>query len=552
MARLDRLASVKEAAQIGACIGRVFEHRLLAAVIGSDQAQLERALQHLVKSELVHRRGIPPEASYTFKHALVQDTAYQSLLKSRRQQIHATIASKLKAEFGEIAEFEPETLAHHYTSAGLMELAVAYWLKAGQQALKRSANLEAVAHLEKGIELAAALPDTEARLRQEIHLQNAMGVTMMAARGWGSPEVLQAFSKARALCELLGDKSQLFAALRGEGQYHMISGHLRAADELGRQCMELASGAGDPEFLLEAHHLFWSNKFFMGDYAAAENHAGIGHRHVRPCPPSFPDLHLLRPRPWCLLPRLFRHDTPAPRLSRPGARSLSGGPGLGRAGGPSPTTTLAQWAFSYVHLMRREPDAGRRWAEEEIALSQKYILPLLHSQGTFQLGWALADQGHMADGIAAMLKGLAAISATGAEMGMPYFLGVLAMARGRNGQASEGLALVDKALAVASATGARFQLSELHRARGNLMLRQGPSQASAAEACIIQALQIAREQAVKLPELLAARDLAALWTRQGALAKARDVLTPVFEWFTEGSDTPDVKEAKALLDELRV
>ena len=354
------------------------------------------------------------------------------------------------------------------------------------------------------------------------------------------------------MCESLGDKSQLFAALRGEGQYHMISGNLRAADELGHQCMELASGAGDPEFLLEAHHLFWSNKFFMGDYAAAENHAEIGIATYDParhhsltytysghdpgvCCRAFSAMTLLlRGFPDQALDRCREALALAEREGHP------------------LTTTLAQWAFSYVHLMRREPDAGRRWAEEEIALSQKYILPLLHSQGTFQLGWALADQGHMADGIAAMLKGLAAISATGAEMGMPYFLGVLAMARGRNGQASEGLALVDKALAVASATGARFQLSELHRARGNLMLRQGPSQASAAEACIIQALQIAREQAVKLPELLAARDLAALWTRQGALAKARDVLTPVFEWFTEGSDTPDVKEAKALLDELRV
>ena len=193
MARLDRLAPVKEVAQIGACIGRVFQHRLLAAVTGYDDARLEGILQQLEKSELVFRRGVPPEATYTFKHALVQDTAYQSLLKSRRQQIHASIASELEAQFPEIVEAEPETLAHHYTAAGLTEQAVAYWLKAGQQALKRSANLEAVAHLGKGLELVASLPDSEDRLRQEIHLQSAMGVTMMAARGWAAPEVLQAF-----------------------------------------------------------------------------------------------------------------------------------------------------------------------------------------------------------------------------------------------------------------------------------------------------------------------------------------------------------------------
>jgi predicted ATPase len=215
------------------------------------------------------------------------------------------------------------------------------------------------------------------------------------------------------------------------------------------------------------------------------------------------------------------------------------------------TMALAQWAFSYVHLMRGEPDAGRRWAEREVALSEKYVLPLLLSQGKFQLGWALADQGLLTEGIAAMLKGMVAISATGAEMGMPYFLSILAEAHGRNGQVIEGVALVDRALAVASETGARFQLPELHRARGNLLLRQGPSKASAAEACFTQALQVAREQAVKFPELHAARDLAALWSGQGALQKAHDVLTPVYAWFTEGFDTPDLKEAKALLNELR-
>lgn len=193
MARLDRLSPAKEVAQIGACIGRVFHHRLLVAVTGSDSATLEGALQQLEKSELVYRRGIAPEATYTFKHALVQDTAYQSLLKSRKQQMHAGIASTLESQFPEIGEAEPETLAHHYTAAGLAEQAVDYWLKAGQQALKRSANPEAIAHLSKGLELVASLPDSQGRLRQEIHLQTALGVTLMAAKGFAAPDVLQAF-----------------------------------------------------------------------------------------------------------------------------------------------------------------------------------------------------------------------------------------------------------------------------------------------------------------------------------------------------------------------
>ena len=247
MARLDRLAPVKEVAQIGACIGRVFHHRLLAAVTGSDDAQLEGDLQQLEKSELVFRRGVPPEATYTFKHALVQDAAYQSLLKSRRQQIHAIIASTLEAQFPEIAEAEPETLAHHYTAAGLAEQAVAYWLKAGQQALKRSANLEAMAHLGKGLELVAALPGHRgSACGRRFIFRPPLGVTI-----W-RPKVLlrRTFCRPspRRVCfaRNWATQDQLFVALCGEASYHMISGNLRAADELGHQCLELAHASGDP------------------------------------------------------------------------------------------------------------------------------------------------------------------------------------------------------------------------------------------------------------------------------------------------------------------
>ncbi len=276
MARLDRLDLVKEIAQTGACIGRVFHHRLLAAVIGSDRVPLDSALRTLEESELVFRHGTPPEAHYTFKHALIQDTAYQSLLKSRRQQIHTKIAATLESQFSEIAEGEPETLAHHYTAAGLTKQAVDYWLRAGQQAQKRSANLEALAHFGKGLELVALLPDSEHRLRQEIRLQTGVGVTMMAVRGWGAPEVLQACSRARVLCEKLGDREQLFVALCGEASYHMISGNLRAADELGARCLELVQASGDHSLLLEAHHRQWATKFYMGDAAAADRHIGHG------------------------------------------------------------------------------------------------------------------------------------------------------------------------------------------------------------------------------------------------------------------------------------
>ena len=239
-----------------------------------------------------YRSGVAPEATYAFKHALVQDTAYQSLLKSRRQQIHAIIASTLEAQFPEVAEVEPETLAHHYTAAGLADQGGAYWLKAGQQALKRSANVEALAHLGKGLEVVASLPGTEVRLRREIHLQNAMGVAAMAVKGWGAPDVLHAFSTARKLCEKLADCNELFVAVRGEASYHLVSGHLREADDLGRQCLRIAQSANDLSLLLEAHHQLWASKLFIGDYQAAEKHAELGNRDLRSGSGSSPDLCL--------------------------------------------------------------------------------------------------------------------------------------------------------------------------------------------------------------------------------------------------------------------
>jgi class 3 adenylate cyclase/tetratricopeptide (TPR) repeat protein len=547
MARLDRLDVVKEVAQTGACIGRVFHHRLLAAVTGSDSAQLEGALQKLEKSELVFRRGTPPEASYTFKHALVQDTAYQSLLKSRRQHIHANIASTLESQFPEVAEAEPEILAHHFTAAGLTERAVAYWLKAGQQAQKRSANLEAVAHLGKGLELVASLPDSENLLRQEIHLQTAMGVTMMAARGWGAPAVLQACTRARVLCEKLGDKDQLFVALCGEASYHMISGNLRAADELGRRCLELALASGDHSLLLEAHHRQWATKFFMGDYAAADRHADHGIATYDPdrdhsltyiftghdpgvCCRNFSARILwLRGYSDQAIDRCREAIALAERVSHPLTR------------------VMAQQNLSYLHLLRREPDEGRRCLDKWIALSNEFGLQLATSEGRFQFGWALAEEGHTAEGIAEMREGLAAITATGAAVDLNN-LCVLARACGEH-EISEGLILLERALVIAE-SGAKYQLPELLRTKGELLLRLNPRD-DTAEDWFQQAVAMARDDGTKSLELRAALSLARLYWAQDRYEEARDVLSPVYAWFTEGFDTRDLVDAKELLDRLR-
>jgi class 3 adenylate cyclase/tetratricopeptide (TPR) repeat protein len=547
MARLDRLDLVKEVAQTGACIGRAFHYRLISAATGSDSTELAAALQQLEKSELVFRRGTPPEATYTFKHALIQDTAYQSLLKSRRQHIHARIASTLESQFPEIATGEPETLAHHYTAAGLSDQAVGYWLKAGQQAQKRSANLEAAAHLAKGLELIASLRESEDHLRQEIHLQTAMAVTMMAAKGWGAPEVLQACTRARVLCEKLGDTGRLFIALCGEASYHMISGNLIAADELGRRCVELANSSGDQSLLLEAHHRQWATKFFMGDLAAAETHARAGLATYDPdkhhsltyiytghdpgvcCRNYSARMLWLRGYSDQALERSREAIALAERVSHP------------------LTKVLAQSNLSLIHLLRREPEEGRRWAKKFVALSREFVLPQSVSEGHFHLGWALAESGHAADGAKEMRDAIAAITATGAAMGMPHLLCVLAQACGESGETCEGLELLERGLSIAE-YGAKCHLPELLRAKGDLLWRLS-RQDKSAEHWFLQALTAARSDGTKALELRAALSLARLYRAQEFDEKARDVLSPVYAWFTEGFETLDLIEAKAVLDQ---
>ncbi|HXV24921.1 MAG TPA: AAA family ATPase [Alphaproteobacteria bacterium] len=550
MARLDRLGSAKEVAQTGACIGRVFHYRLLTAVTGSDEVWLEEALRQLESSELVFRRGVPPEATYTFKHALVQETAYQSLLKSRRQQIHASITSTLESQFPEIAETEPETLAHHYTAAGLEEQAVSYWLKAGQQAIRRSANFEAMAHLGKGLELIAALPQGESRLRQEINLQTALGVTIMVTRGWGAPEGLQAYSKARMLSEALGDKNQLFVAIRGEATYHMISGNLSAAAALGHQCLELAHVYNDPNLLLEAHHQLWATKYYAGDYAAAEAHIDIGlaiydpEQHHRLtyiytghdpgicCKNFSADLLWLRGYPDQAVKRAQESVTLAERLSHP------------------LTQIQALSTIGQIQLLRGEAEQARNTVEKCGALSKEFVLKQMISQAQFHLGWALTEQGRMEEGLREMREGVVATLATGAKYIMQTYLGVLAQACGEGGDVSEGLAVLERAFGMVAESGSKHQQSELLRVKGDLLLRLDPH-GEAAESWLRQALAVACEQRAKSLELRAAISLARLCRARGRNEEAREVLYPVYNWFTEGLETRDLVNARELLSQLR-
>ena len=549
-ARLDRLGPAREVAQVAAVIGRDFSYSLLRTIAGMDDTPLQATLDRLADADILLVQGIPPDADYRFKHALIQDAAYENLLKSRRQVLHRRTGEVLRDQFATTAAAEPELLAHHFTQAGLTEAAIEWWGKAGQRSLERSANVEAAAHFARGLTLIQDLPQSEDRLRLEIQFQTAIGVTMMATKGWGAPEVLQAYSAAKILCERLGDPSELFTVLRGEGQYRMISGNLRAADELARQCMQLAENAADPAFILEAHHLFWSNSLYMGDYAAAEFHANEGIARYDPvehhpltykysghdpgvcCRASSALLLWLRGYPDQAVNRCNEARTLANQVRHP------------------LTMALAYRYLSYVHLLRREVDEGRRWAEKQVEISKKYALPFLLSQGEFELGWAFAEHGHVAQGIEQTRNGITRIRATGAGMELPFLLSVLAHAYLDSGALREAAATLDEAMSLAAEARALHQFPELLRTKGELLLLQDQDHPSVAQACFQQAVTAAREQGAKSLELRAAISLSRLRRDQGKVSEARELLAPVYGWFTEGFDTRDLREAKALLEEL--
>ena len=269
MARLDRLGPAKEVAQIGAAIGREFSHALLAAVMRKPEAELASALDRLIAAGLLFRQGVPPHATYLFKHALVQDAAYDTLLRSRRQQLHAQIAATLKRQFPEVVTAQPQLIARHCGEAGLNEEAVGYWLKAGQQAIERSAMMEAVTQLRKGLDLVANLPDTTDHLQSELEMQMAIGAALSATKGVAAPATVEAHARARALAEQLDRSDYLVPLLQRQYQYHLARSEHRLALLIAEQIERRGAEQNNSAVLLLGHALHGVTSFFLGDFILA-------------------------------------------------------------------------------------------------------------------------------------------------------------------------------------------------------------------------------------------------------------------------------------------
>ncbi len=549
MARLDRLVTAKAVAQYAAVIGRQFSYELLSTVSQLDEVTLQRELGRLVEAEIVYHRGIPPQATYTFKHALIQDAAYQSLLKSTRQQYHQRIAEVLEAQFPETAEGQPELLAHHFTEAGLIERAVGYWHKAGQRASERSAHVETISHLRTGLALLQTLPETPDRVQREVDMLIALGAALRATKGAGAPEFGETYTRARQLCHHLEDSQRLFSVLRGLWHYYYIHADLRTAYELGEQLLALAQQAQAPVMLVAAHRALGATLYYLAGVAEAHPHFAQGI--------ALYDLQQHRASTF-----LYGEDAGVVCHNFAAlALWLLGYPAQGRALLDAAVTLAQQVAHPFslgfalsnaavCHQFRREGRAAQEYAEAAISLTTEQGFPYWSAFSSILRGWALAQQGQAQEGITQIHYGLTIYPVTGADLFQPYFLTLLAEAHGTIGELETGLTVLTEALMLTDKIGVRWYESESYRLKGELLLQQSSDHYAEAERCFHHAIDIARNRQAKSFELRTATSLARLWQQQGKRQEAHDLLAPVYHWFTEGFDTADLKDVKELLDEL--
>src|SRR5216683_917790 len=548
LARLDRLASVRDVAQMGAALGRQFSHELIGAIAPPPpQQQLDDALQQLVHAELIFRRGIPPDAEYTFKHALVQEAAYSTLLRGQRQHLHARITTTLEERFPEIVTSQPGLLARHCAEGGMAEKAIAYCLAAGEQAIARSAMAEAVAQLRRGLNLLTSLSDTAGRRRHELNLQIALGRALIATKGQGARATGEAYARARQLCEQLERPAQLLPVLFGQWIHYLLRAELRLARRSAAELQQLVKAQDDTSLKFVACRWGGVTDLYLGEFTAARAELEHGLALFDPVQRPF----------YAALEAYDAHVAILSYLSRilvslgyfDQARTRRDA-ALAEASKLGHTFTLAhslflacldEWSVKSEHALFRH-------AEELATLSAEHDFALFSAGGSLFRGWCIVALRQGQQGIVLLDEALAAWRATGSMLLVPFFLLLLADASGKAGQREEGLRRLDEVARLVETTQELWIESEMHRVRGELLAASGNR--AAAEEAFCRAVDVARRQSAKLWEMRAATSLARLRCDQGRRTEARDLLAPMYGWFTEGFDTPDLKEAKALLEQL--
>jgi len=546
IARLDRLGPIaKEVAQIGSVIGREFGYDVVELVARRPAPELRRGLDRLTDAGLLFCRGTPPHSSYLFKHALVQDAAYGTLLRVRRQELHARAAALLEQHFADLLERQPELLAHHLTEAGNLEHAVGQWLKAGQFAAARLAHLEAIRHFERGLAILQALPQGPARDGHEIDLQLARGLSLFTTEGYGSAGAAEAYARAHALAEHRSSPRQLFTAVYGLWQSANGGGMVHDCRRLSKRLQQLTATKADDGLRLQAHHSAWATCLFAGEPAAAREHCEAGRQLYDP----------ERDRPHRLL--YGGHDPGVCAcyvggqvhwvLGYPAKSLVLGREALAMAERIAHPLTLEDallWdAILHVELGQPETALQRLEACEALVAEQRLGFVM---EPRFLRGAVLSAQGAFDEAVACLREGLG--SRLGAMRLRLYGVVRLADALTLKGQHGAALVTARDGLTTGEKTGHRQWEAELHRLEGVAL--SGLNRLDEGQRAFETALRIARQQQAKAYELRAATSLARLWGEQGRRNEARELLAPIYGSFTEGFDTADLKKAKTLLDEL--
>ena len=549
-ARIDRLPPEEKCLlQSASVIGKDFSFALLQAIAELTDEPLRRGLTHLQAAEFLFETNFFPDLEFTFKHALTHEVAYKSLIRSSRQNYHERIARALEERFPDFIETQPQLLAHHYTEANLGVQALPYWQRGGEKASERAAHAEAISYFSKGLELLNSIPDTSECLHRKLSLYTLLGRTLKDVRGYGDPEVEQAYTRARELCRNIGEAPQLFSTLLGLAIYFVVRAELQTARELGQQLLDMAQRVQDTVLLVEAHYALGVTCFWMGEFDPARKHLEQGieqydpqrhHSHIMLFGQDEGVVCLCRAALvlWYLgypdqaVTRVTEALTLAQQLSHPASLAY-----------------VLYW-LAFLYHQRRDLQKTQEWTDASIALSTKQGFAYWQPLGMILQGWVLSEDRQVSEGVHRMRHGLAALEATGNRIQRAYSLGLLANAYKQLGQISEGLTVLDDALTAVDKTGGRWAEAELHLIKGEMLMRQAASSSHQAEICFNQALVVARAQSAKSLELRAAVSLSRLWQRQGKRKEARQFLGGIYGWFTEGFDTADLKNAKALLDEL--
>jgi class 3 adenylate cyclase/tetratricopeptide (TPR) repeat protein len=546
MARLDRLGPAKEVAQIGAAIGRQFSHALLASVVRQPEAELGAALDRLIAAGLLFRQGAPPHATYLFKHALVQDTAYGTLLRSQRQELHARIAKVLEQEFQEMIGRQPETLAHHYSQAGLVDLAIELWGRAGARSADRSAHHEAVGHFGSALDLVGKLPPSHQRDERELELTLALAVSLIAVHGFGSIRVEGCAVRAKGLSDKLDGSRNRFAAQRVAWNSSLMRQPVPRTAALARELVGLAEEDASPAKLAVAHRALGYSLLIAGEFREAAETLARGATVADTISEGEFAIYGEHPSMVC---RVYGGQVKI-LMGFPESGMALINAGLAHARHQNNAHSLA-WALgvaAHVSQSQHEPAATARFASEAIETAREHRMPQWLALGERCKGWAIHQLGDFEGGLNLLRQGVSRWYKTGATLHTTHAEICLAESYLLQGHAAEARSHLSAARAQSTSYGENYLAAEIDRLEALLLQCEG-APTEVVEECLAKALDTARPQGARLFELRSATALARVMAEHNE-HKAVDILAPIYNWFTEGLGTSDLKEAKALLDQL--